>query len=180
MLAMSRLTALASCTVILAALCLGLGPAQAAPLSFAIHPGTLGTNQAYGLVTAYGFTAPTSGNKTGQLTAARIFGKNGDNCETGLGVAFTKDHEINAPIEVRSNIAAMSRKVKASCWSIPQYCPVRRFSDRQAAPIKPFLPITGQLTALTEPYWSIPQQGAAVRRPTPSRMGCYQRSGTSA
>ncbi len=92
---MPRLAALASCTVILAAL--GLGPAQAAPISFFTPSGTLSTSQVYGPITAYGFTAPISGAQTGQLTAARLFGKNGGNGETGLGLAFTNDHEINAP-----------------------------------------------------------------------------------
>lgn len=86
---------LAACTVLLAAL--GLGPAQAAAISFATPSGTLGTSQAYGPITAYGFTAPTSGTHKGELTATRLFGKNGGGGETGLGLAYTSDHEINAP-----------------------------------------------------------------------------------
>jgi PEP-CTERM motif len=95
MFTMSRFAALTSCTVILAGL--SFGPAQAAPISFATLSGTLGTSQAYGPITAYGFTAPTSGAQTGKLTAARLFGKNGGAGETGLGLASTNDNEINGP-----------------------------------------------------------------------------------
>lgn len=91
----SRLAALTSSAVILAAL--SLGPAQAAPVNFAAFSGTLGTSQAYGPITAYGFTAPTSGAHTGELTATQLFGKNGGGGETGLGLASTHDNEINAP-----------------------------------------------------------------------------------
>jgi len=90
-----RLAALASCTAILAAL--SLSQAQATPVNFAAIPGTLGTSQAYGPITAYGFTAPTSGAHAGELAAAQLFGKNDGGGETGLGLASTHDHEINAP-----------------------------------------------------------------------------------
>ena len=70
---------------------LGLGTAQAAHINFATPSGPLGTSQAYGPVTAYGFTA------------SRLFGKNGGNGETGLGLAFTSDHEISAPTGSKAN-----------------------------------------------------------------------------
>ncbi len=106
-----RLAALAACTAFLAAL--GPGPAQAATINFATPSGTLGTNQAYGPVTADGFTAPTSGTHKGELTATRLFSKNGGGGETGLGLASTSDHENNAPTgsgTIVLHISALSGK----------------------------------------------------------------------
>ena len=89
-----RLAALA-CTAIVATL--AVGSAQAAVIAFATPSGTLGTSQAYGPITAYGFTAPTSGANAGQLSAHDLYGKNGGAGETGLGLTATYDNEINAP-----------------------------------------------------------------------------------
>ena len=91
--AMSRLGALAFCTVIMP----GHGPAQAAPIFFANSCGILGTSQAHGAATAYGFAAPTGGTQAGKLAAADLSGKNGGSGETGLGLAFTGDREISTP-----------------------------------------------------------------------------------
>ena len=91
----SRLAALAACTALLAAF--GPGSAQAATINFATSSGVLGTSQAYGPVTAYSFTAPTSGTHKNELTATRQFGKNNGGGKAGLGLAPTSGHEINAP-----------------------------------------------------------------------------------
>lgn len=73
----------------------GLGAAHATP--FTGFSGTLGFSQAYGSITAYGFTAPTSGINAGLLTAQKLFGKTGGGGENGLGLDSTHDNEINAP-----------------------------------------------------------------------------------
>jgi len=90
-----RRAALASCAAVAALL--AIGSAQATTIAFATPSGTLGTSQAYGPITAYGFTAPTTGSNAGQLSAARLYGKTDGAGETGLGLAFTSDNEINAP-----------------------------------------------------------------------------------
>ncbi len=88
-------TRLAACTALLAAL--GPGSAQAATINLATPSGSLGTSQAYGPVTADGFTTPTSGTHKGELMPTRLFDKNGGGRETGLGLASTSDHNINVP-----------------------------------------------------------------------------------
>lgn len=97
-----RYAALASCTAVAAVL--AIGSAQAAPISysFATPSGTLNISQTYQpagapMITAYGYTAPTSGPHAGQLSATRLYGKNAGGDETGLGLARTDDNEINTP-----------------------------------------------------------------------------------
>lgn len=90
-----RSAALASCAAVAALL--AVGSAQATTVTFATPSGYLGTSQAYGPITAYGFTAPTSGRHAGELSAANLYGKNDGGGESGLGLAFTDDHEINTP-----------------------------------------------------------------------------------
>ena len=73
---------------------LGLGAAQAT--TFSTPAGALGSVQAYGDITAYGFFASLSGPNSGNLVAHNLFGKTDGGGETGLGlVAF--DNEINSP-----------------------------------------------------------------------------------
>lgn len=90
-----RLAALASCAAVAATF--AVGAAQATTISFATPSGTLGTSQSYGPITAYGYTASTHGRFAGQLSATNLYGKNDGTGETGLGLAFTDDHEINTP-----------------------------------------------------------------------------------
>ena len=93
--AMSRLGALAACPVIMAVS--GHGPVQAAPVFFATSSGILGTSQAHGATTVYGFTALTSGAHAGRPAAADLSDKNGGGGETGVGPASTGDQDINTP-----------------------------------------------------------------------------------
>jgi len=90
-----RRAALSSCAAV--AVVLAVGSAQATTISFASPAGTLGVSQTYGPITAYGYTAPTYGRDAGQLSAARLYGKTDGAGETGLGLAYTDDHEINTP-----------------------------------------------------------------------------------
>ena len=77
---------------------LTISSANATAISFATPIGTLGTSQAYGPITAYGFkgAGPVDHHA---LTAAKLFGKSsvGNPDETGLGLYKTDDNEINAP-----------------------------------------------------------------------------------
>jgi len=70
-------------------------PAKAATILFDTPTGVLGTSQAYGSVTAYGF-ANDFFNPT-VWDARNLDGKNAGAGEQGVGLFFTPDDEINAP-----------------------------------------------------------------------------------
>ncbi len=86
-----RISAAVSCAAIMATL--ALGSAHATAIDFSTPSGRLGTSQAYGPITAYGY----KGSDSGHLSAANLYGKNGGAGETGLGLNATFDQEINAP-----------------------------------------------------------------------------------
>ena len=98
---------------------LGLGAAQAT--TFSTPAGALGSVQAYGDITAYGFFASLSGPNSGNLVAHNLFGKTDGGGETGLGlVAF--DNEINSPagsqaIASRLRGSSAFRILTAACFS---------------------------------------------------------------
>lgn len=71
-------------------------PAKAAIILFDTPTGMLGTSQAYGSVTAFGF-ANSPVNPT-VWVARDLAGKNAGAGEQGVGLFFTPDQEINAPL----------------------------------------------------------------------------------
>ena len=98
---------LAACTALAAFF--ALGSAHATTINFSSPGGTLGTSQAYGPIVAYGFTAPTTGSKAGQLTAHKLFGKTDGGSETGLGLSGTFDNEINTPTGSQAIVLDISK-----------------------------------------------------------------------
>jgi hypothetical protein len=92
-----RSAALASCAAVAALLTLSSAHAAPSTFTFAAPTGNLGTSHVYTLeggpsITAYGLK--TSGNTS---YSADLYGKDDGGGESGLGLAFTSDHEINAP-----------------------------------------------------------------------------------
>ena len=89
---------------------LTIGSANATVISFATPSGTLGTSQAYGPITAYGFTGVGPADHHA-LTAAYLYGKNtaGNPGETGLGLKKGDDHEINDPAGAQAIILDISQ-----------------------------------------------------------------------
>lgn len=103
-------TKLLATTMLVAGLAiLTIGSANATSISFANPTGSLGTSQAYGPITAYGFTAKLSGEYAGNLKAANLFGKNGGGDENGLGFLYTNDNEINAPAGSQAIVLDVSK-----------------------------------------------------------------------
>jgi hypothetical protein len=104
-----KLAALVVAVVVLAA-----APAFAGGISinFNSPSGVLGTSQAYGSITAYGFSCSvaTSGT-TGPsgCTATNLFGKNGSGDESGLGTAGDVNNEIGITNLVQLDLSSLEK-----------------------------------------------------------------------